>query len=142
MLAECLQHLKDGGQFLLRKHADLKIQMRAPFGLAGHSTLTDQHEDRQKHAFGRDDEGQDAKRKRIKYFKSWDHTEIYQAPNGDQNQLHQQESHIADKFGNDVADSLGGSPAIKGLMLQLGDGINVVLRRIRSSAARKWIFEI
>ena len=67
--------------------------------------------------------------------------QIYQAPNEDQNQLHQQESHIADKFGNNVADSLGGSPAIKGLMLQLGDGINVVLRRIRSSAAWKWIFD-
>ena len=32
--------------------------MRAPFGLAGHSTLADEHEDRQKYAFGRDDQGQ------------------------------------------------------------------------------------
>jgi hypothetical protein len=54
--------------------------------------------------------------------------------------LLQQESYIADKLCNRVANSLRGSPAMKGLMLQLGDGINVVLRRIRSSSAWKWIF--
>jgi hypothetical protein len=60
--ADFLQHLKDSCEFLFRKHADLKIQVRPAFGLANHSTLTDQHEDRQEHAFGRDDERQDAKR--------------------------------------------------------------------------------
>jgi hypothetical protein len=63
--------------------------MRAPFGLAGHSTLTDEHEDRQKHTFERNDEGKDTKRKWIKCFESWDHVVIYQAPAGDQSQLRQ-----------------------------------------------------
>jgi hypothetical protein len=49
--------------------------------------------------------------------------------------MSQQESYIADKLCNRVANSLRGSPAMKGLMLQLGDGINVVLRRIRSNSA-------
>ena len=54
--------------------------------------------------------------------------------------MSQQESYIADKFCNYVANSLRWSPATKGLMLQLGDGINVVLPRIRSSSAWKWNF--
>jgi len=54
--------------------------------------------------------------------------------------MSQEESHIADEFCNYVANSLSGSPAIKGVMLQLGDCINVVLRRIRSSSAWQWIF--
>jgi hypothetical protein len=57
VFAELLQHLKDRRQFLFGKHANLQIQMRAPFGLAGHSTLADEHERRQKHAFGRNDQG-------------------------------------------------------------------------------------
>jgi hypothetical protein len=61
--------------------------------------------------------------------------EIYQAPANDQNQLRQQESRIADKLCNYVANSLRKSPAAKGVMLQLGDCINVVLRRIRSNSA-------
>jgi hypothetical protein len=84
VLAEFLQHLKDGCQFLLGKHAHLKIQMRAPFGLAGHSALADEHEDSQKHAFERDDQGQDAERKWIKCFESRDYVEVYQASTGDQ----------------------------------------------------------
>jgi hypothetical protein len=32
VLAEFLQHPKHCRQFLVRKHADLKIKMRAPFG--------------------------------------------------------------------------------------------------------------
>jgi len=140
VLAEFLQHLKDCCQFLFREHADLKIQMRATLGLAGHSTLADEHENCQKYAFGGDDEGQDAERKWIKCFDSWDHVEIYQAPTEDEKQLSQQESCIADKLCNRVASSLRGSTAIKGLMLQLGDGIDVELRRIRSNSAWYRIF--
>ena len=43
VLAQFLQHLKDGGQFLFRKHANLKIDVRAPFGLTRQPTLTDQN---------------------------------------------------------------------------------------------------
>ena len=92
MLAEFLQHLQDGGQFLFREHSDLKIEMGAPFGLAGHSILTDEHEDCQEHAFGRNDEGQDAKGKWIKRLEPSDCMEIEQAPDGDQPQLSQEES--------------------------------------------------
>lgn len=49
--------------------------------------------------------------------------EIHQAPAGNQNHLSQEESQIADNFCNGVANSLRGSPAIKSLVLQLGDGI-------------------
>src|ERR1039457_292094 len=92
MLAEFLQHLQYGRQFLLGKHADLKVEMGAPFGLAGHSILTDEHEDCQEHAFGRNDDGQDAKGKRIKCLEPPDRMEIEQAPDGDQPQLSQDES--------------------------------------------------
>src|SRR5260370_36299449 len=43
VLAQFLQRLKYGGQFLFRKHANLKIDVRAPFGLTRQSTLTDQN---------------------------------------------------------------------------------------------------
>jgi hypothetical protein len=66
--------------------------------------------------------------------------EIYQAPTKDEKQVSQQESYIADKLCNRVASSLRGSTAIKRLMLQLGDGIDVVLRRIRSNFAGYGIF--
>src|ERR1039458_5238956 len=139
VLAQFLQHLKDGGQFLFRKHANLKIQMRAAIGLTRHSTLTDQNKDSQKHAFGRDDQREDAERKRIKCFESGDYTEIYQAPAGDQNQLSEQEPDVADNFHHYVAGSLRKSPAIKGVVLQLGDCVNVILRGIRSNLARQRI---
>ena len=72
VLAEFLQHLKNCRQFLFRKHSDLKIQMRSPFGLARHSSLADQDEDSQEHAFERNDERQDAERKRVKGFQTGD----------------------------------------------------------------------
>jgi len=53
--------------------------------------------------------------------------------------MSQQESHIADKFCDDVADSFSGSSAAKRLVLQLGDGVDVVLRGIRGSLGREWI---
>ena len=87
VFAKLLQHLKDCCQFLFRKHANLKIQMRAPFGLAGHSTLTDEHEGSQKDAFQRNHQGQDAERKWIKYFEARDHVEICQAPAADENEM-------------------------------------------------------
>src|SRR5579862_654814 len=109
--------------------------MRSPFGLAGHSTLTDKHEDSQKHTFGRDDERQDPERKWIKCSDSRDHVEIQQAPAGDHDQMRQEESHVAYKFCHYVAKSLSWSPALKGVMLQFGDCLNVVLRRILGSSA-------
>jgi hypothetical protein len=112
--------------------------MRAPFGLAGHSTLTDQNEDSQEHTFGRDDEGQDAERKWVKCFEFWDQVEIYQAPSENRKHLSQQESHVAHELCNYVANSLSGSPATKGVTLQAGDRIDVVLRRIRSGLAWQW----
>jgi hypothetical protein len=72
-------------------------------------------------------------------FESRDHVQVCQAPAEDENDLRQQESHISRKFGNDVADSLRGSPATEGLVLQLGDGFDVVLRRVGGSPAWKWI---
>src|SRR4051812_11033146 len=57
VLAKFLHHLKNCRKLLLGKHADLKIQMRSPFSLAGHSALTDEHEDGQKHTFRRDYQG-------------------------------------------------------------------------------------
>jgi hypothetical protein len=98
VLAEFLQHLKDCGEFLFRKHADLKPQMRAPVRLASHSTLADQHEDSQKHAFGRNNQRQDAEWKWIKCRNSRDHAKIYQHPTGNQDQLRQQKCRIADNF--------------------------------------------
>src|SRR5580698_2412725 len=139
MLTKFLQQLKDGCQFLFRKHADLKVQMGAPFGLAGHSTLTNQHEGHQKHAFGRDDERENTEWKWIKCIKSWDRVNVNQAPSGDQKQLGDQKPHITNHFCNYITDSLSGSPTTKSVMFQLRDCVNVVLRRIRSSSVGQWI---
>jgi hypothetical protein len=54
--------------------------------------------------------------------------------------LSQEESHIANKFCNYIADSLSGSAAAEGVMLKLGDCVNVVLRGIRGNSAGHWSF--
>src|SRR5579859_1480541 len=106
--------------------------MRAPVGLTGHATLADQHEDGQKHAFGGNNQRQDAEWKWIKHLDSRNHAEIDQYPAKNQDQLHLQEDRIADKFCNYLADSLREAPAFKRVMFELGDCSDVVLGGIRS----------
>lgn len=79
------------------------------------------------------------KGKWIEHSDPADQVEIDQAPPGDQDQLPQKKSHVAYKFCNYVANSLRKSPTIKCVTLQLGDCVNVVLRRIRSSSAWQWM---
>jgi len=59
--------------------------------------------------------------------------EINQAQARNQNQLSEQESGIADNFHNCIAKSLSGGAAIKSIMFQLGDGVDVILGRIDTS---------
>src|ERR1700722_8220518 len=114
--------------------------MRAPLRLAGHSTLADEHEDRQKYAFGRDHERQKTEWEWIEWLESGDYVEIYQDPSEDQEQLRKEECHMAYQFRNGVAHSLCRSPAIKSVVLQLRDRVNVALRRIRGSSAWQRVF--
>jgi hypothetical protein len=41
VVTELLQQLEQHGEFLLGEHADLKIEVRAPFRLTSHAVLTD-----------------------------------------------------------------------------------------------------
>ena len=107
MLAELLKHLKDGGEFLFREHADLEIQVGTALGLAGHAVLADEDEDCKEDAFGGYDQREYAKGKGIEGLQSWNQVQVDQAPEGDQKQLCQQETHAADEFRDLIADSLG-----------------------------------
>jgi hypothetical protein len=51
VLTYFLLHLQHGRKLLFREHADLKIQMGAPFGLARHAILANQDKNSEHNAF-------------------------------------------------------------------------------------------
>ena len=71
MLTQLLQHLENHREFLLGKHADLKIEMRAALGLASHAILTDEHENGEENALRGDEKRENAERERVKSFYVW-----------------------------------------------------------------------
>jgi hypothetical protein len=127
MAADFVLHLKQRGEFLLREHADLKIEMRAPLGLAGHAILTDQNENGQDDAFRGNDESQNSEWKWIEGLHGRDKAEIDGAPSKDEQNLEKQEGNAAGEFGDGVAGAFGGSAAEEGVVFEFGDRFDVEL---------------
>ncbi len=138
VLTEPLQHLEH--QFLLGEHADLKIEMTAPLGLASHAVLTDQHLDGEEHALGCDKERQDVEGERIERLHAGKQVEILGHPDENQNPLEDQGFYAADEFYDGIAIALGTRAAMQSFLFQLGDGGNIELRRIFRNLVRHFVF--
>jgi hypothetical protein len=142
VLAEFLQQLEHHGELLFGEHANLKIKMRAPLGLASHAILADEHENGEENALRGDEKGQDAEWERIEGFDEGDEVEIHGAPENNQNHVEQQEFRAADELDDGVAVALGGRAAIESFLFQLGNGCNIELRRVICNLIRHGIFHI
>ena len=117
-------------RLLLRKHTDLKIEMRAPLGLVSHAILADEDADGKEDTFRGDKKRQNAKRERIKRLHLRDQAQIHNAPDSDQDYLEHKKLYTADKFYDGIAVALGGRAAIQCFFFQLGNSRNIELRRI------------
>lgn len=82
-----MQHLKNRGEFLLGEHAQLKVEVRAFFGLTHHPVLTNQYENTQADALRGHHKCQDAEGKRIKRSQTGNQFEIHGSPDSNQNNL-------------------------------------------------------
>jgi hypothetical protein len=130
VLTELLQHLEHHGELLLGEHADLKIEMRAPFRLASHAILADQHANGQENTLGGDEKRQNAEWERIEWSNAGNQAEIHGAPDRDQDYVQHQEFYASDEFYDGIAVAFGTRPAIEGFLFDLGNGGNIELRGI------------
>jgi hypothetical protein len=102
------------GELLFGKHADLKIEMRAPF---------------------RPGEPCDSES-----FYKGNQVEIHGAPDSNQNRVEHEKFYVADEFYNGITVALGARAAIQGFLFELGNGGNIELRGIFGDLVRHGFF--
>jgi hypothetical protein len=119
---------------------DLKVEMSAPLRLARHAILTYQHEDGQKHAFGRDKKRQNAEGERIESSYAGNQVEIRGDPTRDYNHVQKKKFGAADKSYDGITLAFRALTPIQSFFFQLGDGGNIELRGIFRNLIRYRFF--
>lgn len=127
MPGEILQQRQRLGCLGFGQQPNLQVEVGAVIGFAAHSVLVDQYEDRQQHALGRDDQGENPERKGIEHRQPRNPGRVPHEPHHEDHQVGDHERQAAHHADQVVADTFGGGTATGLVALQRGDRADIVL---------------
>ena len=122
LLTDRAEHLHVFGDFLLREHAELQVQVRPLFGAMHLEFLVHQYERREKYEFDSEDQGEELKRIRIEWWNSNDLLGVHDDPSGEEEKLDKDEAKAAEEPGDDTAHALSRRLLDEYLLFELRDG--------------------
>src|SRR5436305_15000349 len=125
VVEEALDLLEQLGRLLLREEVDLEVEVGALVRLPAHPVLADQDEDGEQHPLRRDDQRQDAEREGVERLQRGP-PQVHHEPDGEQEQMEDDERHRPHEAGEEVADPLPQAPALHRSLLEADDFLDVL----------------